>query len=45
MDVDDPGKTNALMPKYGILQDKVEAFEVAVTEIAETVRNAMEAAS
>jgi hypothetical protein len=45
MDVDDPGKTNALMPKYGILKDKVEAFEVAVIEIAETVRNAMEAAS
>ena len=45
MDVDDPAKTNALMPKYGILKDKVEAFEVAVTEIAETVRDAMEAAS
>jgi hypothetical protein len=43
--VDDPRKGNALIPKYAVLKNKVEAFAGSVTEIAETVRNAMEAAS
>jgi hypothetical protein len=41
MDVGDPRKTNALIPKYGILKDKVEAFEGAVTEIADMIRSAV----
>jgi hypothetical protein len=41
MDVDDPRKTNALIPKYAVLKNKVEAFEGAVTEIAEMVRSAV----
>jgi hypothetical protein len=45
LDVDDPRKGNALIPKYAVLKNKVEAFAGSVTEIAETVRNAMEAAS
>ena len=41
MDVGDPRKTNALIPKYGILKDKVEAFEGAVTVIADMIRSAV----
>ena len=45
IDVSDPLKTNALMPRYAILQDKVEAFVSAVAEIAQIIRSAMEKAS
>ena len=44
-DISDPEKTNALGPRYAILQDRVEAFVDAVRNIAETVRNAVTEAS
>ena len=44
-DISDPEKTNALTPRYAILQDRVEAFVEAVRNIAETVRNAVTEAS
>ena len=40
-DISDPTKTNALTPRYGILDGKVESFVEAVTQIAETVRSAV----
>jgi hypothetical protein len=41
-DVADPTKaTNALTPRYGVLEGKVEAFVQAVSQIAETVRGAV----
>jgi len=40
-DVSHPTKNNALWPRYGILDGKVEAFVKAVNEIAETVRSAI----
>jgi hypothetical protein len=44
-DVPDPTKTNALGPRYEILDGKVETFVEAVTDIAETVRGAVAEAS
>lgn len=44
-DVSDPAKTNALSPRYALLQDKVEAFVDAVSDIADTVRSAVSEAS
>jgi hypothetical protein len=44
-DVSDPDKTNALTPRYAILQDRVEVFVEAVRNIAETVTNAVTEAS
>jgi hypothetical protein len=40
-DLLDPTKTNALTPRYGILDGKVEAFCDAVSKIANTVRAAL----
>jgi hypothetical protein len=44
-EVDDPTKTNALSPKYSILEGKVDGFVEAVSEIAQTVRGAVAEAS
>ena len=43
--MDDPTKTNALGPKYSILEGKVDGFVEAVREIAQTVRGAVAEAS
>jgi hypothetical protein len=40
-DVSDPTKTNALTPRYGVLDGKVEAFVQTVTQIVQTVRAAV----
>jgi hypothetical protein len=44
-DVSDPDKTNALGPRYAVLQDKIDALVEAVVDIKETVRLAVTAAS
>jgi hypothetical protein len=44
-EVDDPTKTNALGPKYSILKGKVDSFVEAFSEIAQTVRGAVDEAS
>jgi hypothetical protein len=44
-DVSLPDKTNALSPRYAILQGKVEAFVDALTGVAEIVRSAVTEAS
>jgi hypothetical protein len=41
LEVEDPNKTNYSLIKYGVLKDKVDDFIKAVTEIAQTIRNAM----
>ena len=44
-EVDDPTKTNALSPKYSILEGKVDGFLEAVCDIAQTIRVAVAEAS